>query len=357
MSFPLTPGAISILENVNRDVFATRYLSAAGLVVLLYDHVLTLPDEIALIWNSPPSFAKYAFILNRYLVPVALTGIAFEMCGLSGFAFTDGSCRFLIIATAMLAVISLGLANILVLMRVVMLWDHNIVVKRLISGGFAVTFCATFTLMVFTAVEVSDGIRYGAFAAMCVVTTPARSFIGVWASPMAFEVLVLLLTIWNIFDRPRMANLRVASALHRDGITFFMVLTILRTINLALAITNNPNIMLLAVFFVWAMTTLVLNRSLLHVRRVEVLEAFAIEWPHVEPSDILSHSLSPFGLPPTNLEDWELGEEIQEEELKLPPGYAPDILRQGKPLVVELGNFVSWQEKGGIKQGVDSRWF
>lgn len=64
--------------------------AAAGLVVLLYDHILTLPDEIALIWHSPSSFAKYAFIANRYLVPFALSVIAFEMCGLSGFIFTDG---------------------------------------------------------------------------------------------------------------------------------------------------------------------------------------------------------------------------------------------------------------------------
>src|ERR1700683_1112197 len=40
---------------------------------------------------------------------------------------------------------------------------------------------------------------------------------------MLFEVLVLLLTSWNAFDRPRMASLRLASALHRDGMTFFMV--------------------------------------------------------------------------------------------------------------------------------------
>jgi hypothetical protein len=58
--------------------------------MLIYDHILTLPAEISLIWKSPPSFVKYAFLLNRYLVPFALAGIAFEMCGFSGFIFTDG---------------------------------------------------------------------------------------------------------------------------------------------------------------------------------------------------------------------------------------------------------------------------
>jgi hypothetical protein len=53
------------------------------------DHLLTLPDEIALIWRSPPSFAKYDFLLNRYLVPVVLVGVAFQMCQFSGFIFAD----------------------------------------------------------------------------------------------------------------------------------------------------------------------------------------------------------------------------------------------------------------------------
>ena len=187
MSIPLPPRLLSVLEDVNRDVFAARYLSgefaflihlnefflshvtfaAVGLVALLYDHILTFPEEVSLIWRSPPSFSKYAFILNRYLVPLALITTAFEMCGFSGFQFTDGvsvlfltiaiqkliedsyrynrgklqtshfwgcttyrdlcSCRFVIITAAIMAVISIGMANMLVLMRVVMLWDYNVV--------------------------------------------------------------------------------------------------------------------------------------------------------------------------------------------------------------------------------------
>ena len=178
---------ISALEVFNRDIFATRYLSgkfapmiyfslclnhvfaAVGLVMLLYDHALTLSEEISLIWKSPPSFAKYAFLLNRYLVPLTLLTIAFEMCGLSGIVFTDGvsslflfvietsywnlvagvlevclnlsnssflcsdlcSCQFFMISGAMLGITSIGLANLLVLMRVVMLWNHNVVRRNL----------------------------------------------------------------------------------------------------------------------------------------------------------------------------------------------------------------------------------
>ena len=43
--------------------------TAAGTVVLLYDHIITLPDEYRFVWKANPSFAKYAFLLNRYVVP------------------------------------------------------------------------------------------------------------------------------------------------------------------------------------------------------------------------------------------------------------------------------------------------
>jgi hypothetical protein len=51
----------------------------AGLVVLLYDHLLTLPKEVELIWKAPASAPKYAFLLNRYIVPSILLAVAYGM--------------------------------------------------------------------------------------------------------------------------------------------------------------------------------------------------------------------------------------------------------------------------------------
>jgi hypothetical protein len=42
---------------------------AVGAVVLFYDHLITFPDECRFVWRAKPSFAKYAFLLNRYTVP------------------------------------------------------------------------------------------------------------------------------------------------------------------------------------------------------------------------------------------------------------------------------------------------
>jgi hypothetical protein len=105
--------------------------------------------------------------------------------------------------------------------------------------------------------------------------------------------------------------------------------------------------------FVWAMTTLVLNRSLLHVRRVEVIEAFVTERLRAGSSEAFNRSASPFGLPPEDLDNWDLEEEIQERELKLPSG----MLEGGTPLVVELNNFIPWHKRKDYEKAADSRTF
>jgi hypothetical protein len=109
--------------------------------------------------------------------------------------------------------------------------------------------------------------------------------------------------------------------------------------------------------FIWSMTTLVLNRSLLHVRQVEVMEAFATEWLQTGPPEITNRSPSPFGLPLEYLDDWELEEELQTREIKVPLGSTPGILVDGKTrLVVELNNYIPWQKRNEVK-AAESRMF
>jgi len=57
-----------IIEHIQ----ASRYVSAAGLVVLLYDHLLTFDQELQLIWRAKTTLPKLLFLFNRYTVPIAM---------------------------------------------------------------------------------------------------------------------------------------------------------------------------------------------------------------------------------------------------------------------------------------------
>ncbi|EKM54155.1 uncharacterized protein PHACADRAFT_196585 [Phanerochaete carnosa HHB-10118-sp] len=273
-----------------RDVNATRYMTAVGLTVLLYDHVLTFCDEVRLVWRAPSSFPKYAFLFNRYLVPVCLLLVSYEMCGFVGEAFTDEGCRRLLFACSMLSLASVAVGNILVLMRVVILWDRRRAVMELMVAGFIVCFSAQSALMVISLVKFWPGLQWNSVAGMCITTTKTPFFSGVWAAPMFFEVLVLVSTVLNALDRPSQAALPITRSLHRDGITYFLAVTCFRVLNLTLSIVAQPSETMVVVFFIWGMTTTILNRSLLRMRKMELSYLEETE----ETEEMLGRS-SPFG--------------------------------------------------------------
>ncbi|KAG1881512.1 hypothetical protein C8R48DRAFT_681303 [Suillus tomentosus] len=59
-----------------QQISLCTYAVLAGNSILIYDHVLTLPEEFAFIWRRPKGLAAMLFLLNRYL---ALLGIICSM--------------------------------------------------------------------------------------------------------------------------------------------------------------------------------------------------------------------------------------------------------------------------------------
>ncbi|KAF5351984.1 hypothetical protein D9756_007380 [Leucocoprinus leucothites] len=263
---------MNVLESVFHYTNVTRYLSGAGLVALIYDHILTLPSEISLIWPAPSSYAKYIFLFNRYLVPASLLTIAWEMNHFAGTPLLNETCRNMFSAIAMLSVLSLGMANILVLLWVVNLWDKSRTIAWMLTIGFIISTGTSSSLMIASLVELGESVSFSPVFSMCILTKTTPKLIVVWAAPMVFEIIVLVATWWNALSVPREANMPLRSALHRDGVTFFMALTLLRSINISLASTRRPELVVIAVFWVWSMTTLILNRSLLRLQRAENLQ-------------------------------------------------------------------------------------
>jgi hypothetical protein len=81
----LTPDTVGTVYD---RVMATKYLSAAGLVILMYDHILSFPREVRLIWPLPWEYPKIAFIYNRYCVTGYLIYVAYGKLQVKTFVGT-----------------------------------------------------------------------------------------------------------------------------------------------------------------------------------------------------------------------------------------------------------------------------
>jgi len=246
------------------------------------------------------------------------------MCGFNGFNITTLDCQIMVTTSSSLGMISLGSANILILMRVVLLWDGNRRVRALLTVGFLISWMMAVGFMVATLVILQNEFDFNPFVRMCVTKQPSWTLIGVWASPMLFELMVLIATCFNAVDRPTAASMSMQKALQRDGIIFFVALTILRGINLAFAATMNSDLVMIPLFFVWSMTTLCLNRCLLSSQRSEAIERLRMT---IENDPQGARSASPFGIQADQLDDLDISvipEQLQNElEMQPHPMHRP----------------------------------
>ncbi|KAG7087663.1 hypothetical protein E1B28_013611 [Marasmius oreades] len=71
------------LPLIAQHLRASIYVSAAGLVMLIYDHILTFSDEVELIWRARWTTPKALFLILRYFVPPTLIIHMHQFSGLS----------------------------------------------------------------------------------------------------------------------------------------------------------------------------------------------------------------------------------------------------------------------------------
>jgi len=251
------------------DISVTRYLSVAGYAVLVYDTFLTFSDEVEFIWRSKNNVAKWALLVNKYIVLAILTLVNLELSGLTGILWTDFFCRSWISAHAIMSVISIAMSNALVLLRVMALWEHRkIITKILFTILLSTTLASLVSLIMLLSVLIPQ-ISYSPIFQVCGVDpfTNTHPLGFPWGLPLLFDLTAAVMTIWNALDRPRDMNAKVAAILRQDGLFYFFGLAILRLFNVAVIAGAPTSLLFLAGYFTWAMVTTIMNRFLIRLRR------------------------------------------------------------------------------------------
>lgn len=290
------------------DANAVRYFTVIGVVILLYDHITTFKEEVRYIWKAPSSFAKYAFLMNRYLVPALLISIIHEMCGFNGNIYDDKGCRILLSSTSMLSVLSVCLDSALALMRVVVLWKEDKIARRSLYLTYFLGATTTLVMMLLSIITLVPSTKWSTEVHMCIITKTSPYLAAAWGAPVFFELHVIIAMVYNTIATPRSAQMPLTKALQRGGLTFFIIVLMVRLLNFILAVVARPSLTVLGAYFVWALVTVVVNHSLLHLRRAEIRQ-YKSQLPF--PGGMQTES--PFG-PPIGYEDDDDEDEEDEEQ-------------------------------------------
>ncbi|KAI0087634.1 hypothetical protein BDY19DRAFT_994944 [Irpex rosettiformis] len=150
------------LEATYQNLHAAQYASVAIFIALVYDHVLTLEKEYTLIWRSRFSLPKVIFLWIRYTTPIAtsislyaLTGSAAQLNQKVNYVWHSPQlfhkltefqfCKdWTLVYLALQSANAMGIMNILVAMRVYVLWGRTrwVVILLLTVGALAETTAA-----------------------------------------------------------------------------------------------------------------------------------------------------------------------------------------------------------------------
>lgn len=122
--------APATVENL-QQILAGKYFFLATLTVLLYDHLLTLPEEVSTVWKKKKTYVLCLFLLIRYYAPIAVSIVA---VGFFSTAMTRERCKnwmlFLPLGITMPLMLFPG---ILMLVRVYALYNRNKIILGLLS--------------------------------------------------------------------------------------------------------------------------------------------------------------------------------------------------------------------------------
>ncbi|KAJ6550615.1 hypothetical protein DFH09DRAFT_1366656 [Mycena vulgaris] len=252
-------------EQIVQVFYGLKYLSVFSFVALVFDHLITIDDEVNSIWNNPTVrlHSKAAFVVNRYLTEGVMAYVVFVLSGTGKAALDDTTWRFIWIY-GITCIVAGAISHFVVLLRVYSLWDRRTSVARILITGFVLCISTTTILGVFAAIQIQPDLSYFEPLQTCVFGSKPKTIIAFLGVLSLFDFFLVVLVVFNAIDRPRLTHIEVVSALQRDGVGLFLCIFALRFADFVVSIFQTPAEVFVAITTVWAFTTIINAR--LHMR-------------------------------------------------------------------------------------------
>ncbi|VDB99454.1 unnamed protein product [Peniophora sp. CBMAI 1063] len=216
---------------VTHKLFINYAFQAAPLVLLYYDYLLTLGDEIENYWppRRPLTWLSGLFLGTRYFTLLSFVPILVTMVWGTASAYFH-------------AVLELFLQipiGVLCSMRVYALYsrDRRILIGLLILG----VVLTGITVYMVTRLNDIAPVYYWPSAPLCTVARTGRDGVGyavMWGAVLLFDLVIFLLTALRAF-RVWKAG-RIVQVVLRDGVIYFCALSGANIINIVVLLVATP---------------------------------------------------------------------------------------------------------------------
>jgi len=251
------------------DVRLHIYIQVVSVVVLWYDHIMMLPQEISGIWLRKKTLISWLYLINRYL---ATFGNAIFFV----FVFrtlSSGGCELVGLLGQLLLFANQLLICVILLIRVYAIYARDIRILVLFIGIGVIT-----TALTSFALAHQDSKPLVGYPG-CILQRTEESAIRVaipWECVLVYDALVMVLTIGKTFNSRRANHSRrksgmrtdmdISTLIFRDGAVYFVAMSVLNILNILAFYITPPLLRGSLSVFVSVMGVNLVSRVVLNLR-------------------------------------------------------------------------------------------
>ncbi|KAJ4490701.1 hypothetical protein J3R30DRAFT_3678984, partial [Lentinula aciculospora] len=209
----LTVMSLAIREAM-AQAYLVKYISAASLAVILYDHLLTFDEEVSFFWRDLRivSFDDWqihqSIFLVRYFSEAVVAYFAYVQSG-KAVNSNDSRCVQFVWVFSISATLIISSTQFSIIWRLFQLWNCKRIVKKSLLIGFTATIVTATTFLIHALLQIQRAAHFvGEPLNSCVFSTLPK------AMPAFF-------TIWPVFDVFLIMVLKCHAALMSKSLTMF----------------------------------------------------------------------------------------------------------------------------------------
>ncbi|KAK0243411.1 hypothetical protein EDD85DRAFT_814950 [Armillaria nabsnona] len=224
---------MSAIPVVVGQILFAKYTPLAAAVLVLWDHCLTFDEETADMWRCFEGHVvtKIVYIMNRYFTEVVLLYTAYVMGGATGNEDTDKyvcSCAKMFWLFIMSAMVLASISQSFTMMSAYRLWDHKPTVRKVLPVVFVISVAGAFVLSVMSVLillRTQIEVPYKYYKVIvCAVTGVPKTIPSTIAILLVFNLLVILVSVYNTLENPRRSEREVLNPLRGHSTRVYLVI-------------------------------------------------------------------------------------------------------------------------------------
>ncbi|CCA71127.1 hypothetical protein PIIN_05062 [Serendipita indica DSM 11827] len=114
--------SLAALERTVSLVRATQSFNYAAITLLIYDMILTMQQEIEIVWRARWTAIKFIYLINRYITPFFMLAHVWVFSG-RAYGLTDTSCRVIYSVAAVAEIFSVSFVSLVIIIRLYAVYE------------------------------------------------------------------------------------------------------------------------------------------------------------------------------------------------------------------------------------------